>query len=250
MKKMVMAGIAAAGLAATSHAQSFPSVNSVGFVPVTIPAAGGFVQLGCNVQALKGLGAIGVVELFGSNQLVRANSPAGATTIHLWSYASQDYVTIYQRLDGRYRLTTGAYTNYPIQTGDAMWLKSPSTSTVAQTVYLVGEVLGMQSAQRTVPTGITMVANPFPYAWYLNGTNMTWVVDGAKRGAVGTADKIYIWNSAIDDYDQYYLRTANSNWCSTANNAVMTTAVPAGGGFWYLARGTNFTSKIPRVTGL
>jgi hypothetical protein len=245
-----MAGIAAAGLAAASHAQSFPSVNSVGFVPVTIPPAGGFVQVGCNLQSLGGAGAIGVVEFFASNQLVRANSPAGATTIHLWDFASQNYVTIYQRLDGRYRLTTGAYTNYPIRTGDAMWLQSPSTSTVAKTVYLVGEVLGTQSAQRTVPTGITMVANPFPYAWYLNGTNMTWVVDGAKRGAVGSADNIYIWNNAISNYEQYYLRTANSNWCSAANNAVMTTAVPAGGGFWYLARGTNFTSRMPRVTGL
>lgn len=245
MKRIVLAGIAAAGLAATSHAQSFPSVNSVGFVPVTVPAAGGFVQLGVNLQKIGGNGTIGAVELFGSNQLVRANAPAGGTQVFIWNGATYDI--LYQRLDGRFRLSTGAYTNYQFATGSAVWLKSPATSAVAKVIHLAAELLAGAGTQRAVPQGYTMVANPFASPWYLNGTNMTWVADGAKRGAAGNADNIFVWNGS--GYDIYYLRTSNSNWVNAANNAKMTNPVPVGAGFWYLAR-TNFTSRIPRLTGL
>ncbi len=243
-----MAMVVAAGLTASlGHAQSFPSANSVGVIPVTIPPAGGSVQMGIHLQSLGGLGAITAVELFGSNQLVKANLPASATRIHIWSAASQQYRTLYQRLDGRYRLTTGEYTNFVFGTGDAVWLQSPSTSVAPHTIYVVGEVLSDLEVQRPMPPGLRMIANPFFAPWFLNGPGMTWVADGAKRGLPLTADTIYLWDGTT--YRTYYLRSANSNWCDVANNAVLTTPVPVGSGFWYLGRGTNFVSRIPRWTG-
>lgn len=243
-KIRVLASMAAVGLAATAQAQSSPSINSVAFVPVTIPANGGAVMVGVNLEKIDGEESISAVDLFGSNQLVRANSALFATQIHAWN--GTQYVTLYQRLDGRYRLASGAYTNYQFRTGDAVWLQSPSTSTAPHTIYLVGQILPGPAVQREMIDGIMLIANPFASPWYLNGTNMTWVLDGAKRGSVGSADNIYIWNGA--SYDQYYLRNANSNWVSAADNAVMTNPIPVGAGFWYLARGTNFISRIPRIT--
>lgn len=245
-KRMATVALVAGVGVGIAHAQSFPSMNAAGVMPVTIPPAGGFVQLGVSLQQLKGAGAIGVVELFGSNQLVRANIVSLATRIHIWDSASQTYVTMHQRLDGRYRLTTGQFTNYPIRTGDALWLQSPSTSVAPHTIYLVGEVLAGPSVLRPMPQGYSMVANPFFAPWFLNGPGMRWVADGARRGVAATADRIYIWEGS--GYRSLFLRGANSNWCNVADNSIVTEPIPVGRGFWYLAR-TNFASRIPSWTG-
>ncbi|MCX7818237.1 MAG: hypothetical protein N2652_03360 [Kiritimatiellae bacterium] len=247
MKRMLAIWVASGLTGGIAHSQSFPSVNSVGVVPVTIPPAGASVLLGINLQQLNGAGAIGAVQLFGSNQLVRANMPQFATQIHIWDSANQQFVTLYQRLDGRYRLTTGQFTNYPLRTGDAVWLQSPSTSTAPRTIYLVGEVLAGLAVQRPMVPGLRMIANPFMAPWYLNGPGMSWVADGAKRGLPSTADLILIWDGNV--YRTYYLRAANSNWCNAADNTVLTTPVPIGRGFWYHGRGTSYVSRIPRWTG-
>ncbi len=246
MKTRLMTGIAAAGLAAVAQAQMAPGGNSVGFVPVTIPPAGGFVIAGVNVQQIGGQGMIGVVRLLGSNQLVRANNPQFATQILIWSPASQSYVGMYQRLDGRYRRLTGEFGDYQLSVGDAIILQSPSTSTAPHTIYLAGEVLSGEAALRTVPPGLSLMANPFFGAWHLNSTSMTWVADGAKAGTASTADRIHLLSES--GFVPYYLRSAGQRWVRASDNVVLSSPIPIGSGFWYEARGTSYVSRIPRVT--
>ena len=234
MKRIVLAGIAAAGLAVTSHAQSFPSVNKVAFVPVTIPANGGLVMCALNVSKMGGDGTITLSRLFGTNQLIKANFASQATAIYVWNGAT--YTTSYQKPSGQ------MMNDVTLAPGQAFWIKSVSTQPTNHTVYLAGEVNTAGQVQRPHSPGLAMMGSPYGGSWDLNALEtVNWTNAGAKAANFASqADSIYLWTGST--YTTYFLKPDNQ-WHYGVGGAIVTNPIPAGTAFWYLTR-QGFTCAI------
>jgi len=251
-KTSVLVAVATAtviGAAAIAQTNVY-SRNAVGAVRIDVPPGGQFVMAGFSFKPI-GADTITLKDLLGTNQLVQFNASPGASRVYIWDPSmggGGGYVSVYQRSDGNFYLIAAptVQTNPLISAGQGFWLQSPNNATTSMPVFIMGEVLSSNETDRIHTTGFMMIANPYSAPLDINGTNVSWIVDGATAGVAPTiADTVYIWDGA--GYNSCYLRSVDAKWhYATPPFAVATNAIiPVGGAAWYKAQ-KSFTNALTR----
>ncbi|MBM4155967.1 MAG: hypothetical protein FJ221_13225 [Lentisphaerae bacterium] len=225
------------------------SRNAVGAVRVDVPPAGQFVLAGFNFKAIGGDDAT-FSALFGTNQLVKNTLNTKATRIYLWDPAKGGgggYWIFFQKPDGQFynRDASTIPTNPVIRIGEGFWVQSPNDATTNTSIFIMGEVVSTQQFDRVTPNGFFMIGNPYASPLDLNGTNLTWMADGAfGHNLASQADNVYIFNGV--GYDRYFLKTDGKWYVALSPFPLATNAViPVGSGAWYKAKNV-FTNKLVR----
>lgn len=216
------------------------SRNAVGLVKVTIPPVGGYNLIAVGFASAAG-GHLTLLDVFGTNQLIKSDVFQDTDKIHLWTPERQALVVYAQKPSGQfYRQadwSSGSPTNPVIPGGRAMWLQSPAAAVAARTICIVGQVVTSNVATNTMLTGYQCIGSSFSSEIVL--TNNNWLADGATGSNIkAKADQIMVWNGA--DYDRYGLATDGrwynlTNWITSGGTPVERILVPGQGG-WYLSR--------------
>jgi hypothetical protein len=234
----------AALTAGMTFAQEEPTAVSstvVGIVKVQVPPAGGMVMAGFNFKPANGESA-SLTEVFGTDQLVKANLPTQATKIYIWDpnkAGGPGYHSYYQRLDGQFfNAGTLQASEGRIRSGEGFWIQSPSGGS-AQVIHLKGEVIFDDAIERPTPQGLLMIGNPYATALDLNDEKINWLADGYRATSNNLptlADTVFIWNGK-GNYKTYYLRDTGKWHHTTSPFALASDAIiPVGGAAWYSAK--------------
>ncbi len=217
------------------------SANTVGYAAVQVPPAGGYTLCGLNFMP-GGNDPTTLLDLLGTNQLVRNNVYTEASKVLLWDAEAQEgvgaYLAVFQKANGNFYLTESPsqMVNPAISLGEAFWIQSPPSATDEQYVFLAGAVQTDATMPQFLPAGLTMIANLYATPLDVNGSNLSWAANGATAGDTDTlADQIFIWTSS--GYNSLYLQAADEKWHYQRDGLLATNAIiPPGAGVWYKAQ--------------
>jgi len=252
MKRQYMVAIAVVACAASmavAQTSQVTSVNIVGYTKIAVPPAvggsGSFILSSLNFSGMAA-GTVTLLDIFGTNQLKKANGPTLADRLYFYNAGSATYDGYYQKTTGDFYLTTGAGpTNRTVMSGDAFWIQSANNSTTTNFLTVMGEVVLDISEPAVVPVSWSQFGSPYAADLDINGTNVDWIANGAHPGPGPTlADRIYVWNGA--GYDGYFLRNTDNKWHTTlspyplASNALIRVGADA----WYYRQSTTAYTNI------
>lgn len=217
------------------------SRNAVGFVKVTIPPGGGYALVAVNFNSFDGSN-LSLLDIFGTNQLTKANVYARADKVYVWNYDLDDYKRYAQKTSGDFYeqadWVTGAATNPVIVKGSGIWLQSPHSATNERAIFIAGQVVSNSVSSNAVVPGYQCIGSPFSAELVM--TNNNWLADGASgNNDKDQADQIITWNGA--DFERYGLAADGRwyNWTNWVGDAV-DRIITLGEGAWYVSK-TNVT---------
>jgi len=240
MKKLAVLLVAIAFIVPVVHGQTVLSKNAVGYVKVSIPPAGAYNLVAFNFRAVGG-GDMTLEDVFGTDQLTQGVVPTLADQVSFWNGATYD--TYFQKADTKFYnvLNIAVPVNPVVAQGTPFWLKSATTATTTNEVYLMGEVVGAANASQDLATGLNHLNSPF--AADLVITNNDYQNEGGTGGIVPPlADQLSIWNGV--GYNNYYLKQDGS-WGDSITLQPASPVIPVGVGAWYNSK-ADFTTTLDR----
>lgn len=232
---------------------SAPAVETVtigvwGYVKVQIPGNGGVNFVGFNFSSDA---PTSLKELFSHGQLLRNADPGQADKVYVWDPSAGAFKSYFQKTDGHFYDTSspsGAAVTVEVQSGDALFLKSPGVS-VDHSVYLSGSI-SLQDGMVRNHASKMVFANLYPVAMNLNSSEMDW--SSATSGDLPTlADQVHVWDSQKSGgpgFRNYFLKSVGGvkRWHSGESPfAEADPVIPSGGGAFYTAVGS-FSHNIIR----
>ncbi|MFO7869979.1 MAG: hypothetical protein R6V03_00920, partial [Kiritimatiellia bacterium] len=233
-------------MAAPAATNEVTSVNIVGYTRLNLGPSNSLLLVGFNFEDVATAGPVMLKDLLGTNQLRQATLPTLADVVHYWDAEAVEYVTVYQKSDGNFYLTDDmtTVTNFPIETGDAFWLQSPSGASDTNQIVISGAVDCGASSLRDIPTGLSQFTHPYATPLDINSTNVDWIAEGATAGNLPTlADVIHIWDGT--QYDTYFLKSDDKWYDSSTFNLASNAIIGVGCGAWYEAKSL-YTNEFVR----
>ncbi len=226
-----------------ASAQSVIS-GTFGFQKVDIPPAGDVNLVGFSFSSDQ---PIYLEDVFGTNQLTQGVVPSLADTLYIWNGSSYDFY--FQKADGLFYDGSnpfGASVTSEIAPGTALFLQSPSSAAMTNTITLSGSVL-MADFELLSYDGLLTIANPYPTKMDLNSLDFDW--SEATPGVVPSlADIVYIWNpdkTGGAGYESFFIKSDGKWHEITSPFALGNAVIPLGGGAFYQAKNT-FTNEVVR----
>ncbi len=237
-------------------AEPVPSVNAVGYMQVTLPAAGKLIMVGSPFDPTNSDTSTPrrLLDIFGVNSGLRSSGSRSAVDkVLLWDFANQKYASFALTTNGWFAspVSAGSWsvqTNPIVPRGLGYFLQSSSGSTTSSVITMAGQVPSALTNAITIVGDITssplqMLVNPYPVSRSIDSLINT------NHGAIGSAsrsacDKIILWDTANQKYVTLGLKLPTNRWNYSASNATWTNTIPdltvsPGDGFWYLSK-TNF----------
>ena len=221
---------------------SKPHSYNVGYQTITAPVAGKYTALAVQFEG------IGETTTLPISSLVTVGAPKGAKSIGntadqiwLWNSAAADWVKYFYRSTNQAWCKGGETTETTdtVKNGDTVFFYRGNGGD-ATSLTLSGGVTSFTG--QPVYSGLTagtyaMMAYPWPAAMSIaNFKNYQGAPKGAK--SIGnTADQIWRWNTANNDWEKYFYRSTNAAWCKGGTTTETTDTIPAGEGFFFY-RGT------------
>ena len=207
------------------------SLNVVGFQKVA------FRQTGLTMPGIPFQAASHELNSLIGPQLKSFKNATGADKIYLWDSSTQQYKKYFLNSTltnkwAAYETPTVATTNAYILSTDGFWIEAASVT--AQTVVIVGDVINAGTVSNTIPIGLSMKSYPFSCPRAINQMNLN---NGkAFKNATG-ADKLFVWDAALQQYKQYFLNSVLTNkWAPYETPLVVATnVIEPYMGFWYTA---------------
>ncbi len=180
MKKtlwIAVAGALVASVVAASAAEVL-SANAVGYIKRTLPGAGGLQTFSTPLNPMSG-------TLVFSNISVAADAAAG-TRVYFWS-TNGTPAWVGGVKAGTTLASWGTWANYPLQPGEAFFLKSPAAA-AAKELTITGEVPDDATIAKGMLGGgnLNLLANPYPVDTTFGATT------NALLAAAGS--RVYFWN--------------------------------------------------------
>ena len=247
MKILYMAVVG--GLLATTPLVAQVSLGIGGAQRIVLPPAGGATLVGFHFSSPDGSS---LEDVFGMDALTAADDPANADGVYLWDDGPQAFVKYFQKIDGFFYKASdpeGSQATMSLEAGDALFLRSPASSTETNSFYISGNVCVAEDATTTFSNRIVF-ANPYPVDLNLNSTGVDW--SAATAGELPTlADRVHIWNpdkAGGPGFNHYFLKTVGGSnlWHSCVSPfPVEDPVLPAGGGAIYTAV-PSFSHQIVR----
>jgi hypothetical protein len=266
MKKLITAAMALALFAGMASAQ-VDSDNIVGYQSHAT-VGGNFNMPAVQWNAVGG-GNVAISNLFSdTSMLTQGGSVFDADSIKVWNPVDSGYTQYFL-----YNDEAGYNPEW-----DGMWMKSGQTEPTGDTLaagtpfwlLLQGGVNTNMVSSGEVPSvaqftfnitkgNFNMIANPYPTALPINGTNF--VIDATKAiqgGSVFDADSVKVWNPVDSGYAQYFLYNDEAGynpewdglWMKSGQTEPTAESIPAGFGAWYLsqpATATDWTLTIKKT---
>jgi hypothetical protein len=237
------------GLLAMMPSKAQVSLGICGAREITLPPAGEATLIGFNFATQQPLA---LEEVFGTGSLVSASDPADADGVYLWNDGGQAFVQYFRKGDGNFYKASdpnGSPVAVTVESGDALFLRSPAISTATNRFYIAGPVSLVDITEMVY--GDTIVfANPYPADLNLNRSDIDW--SAATAGALPTlADQVHIWSPEKiggPGFENYYLKSVggSNEWYSGVSPFMPADPIiPAGGGAVYTAIHT-FTNQVVR----
>lgn len=249
IKGVVVALGLCASLPAMVQAGQTVTIGVWGFVNVQVPPQGGVNLVGCNFTSTT---TNYLKDVFQSGTLIQNADPALADTVYLWNESLQGYDKFFQKSDGLFYSVSspgGAAVQVPVETGDALFIKSPVGEANPHSVLLSGMV-SLDAQLSKSYSGKTVLANVYPTDMNLSDASHDW--SGATSGELPTtADQVHVWDpdkTGGAGYQNYFLKDVNGQkvWHSGVSPFPQADPViPPGGGAFYTAVGS-FSQDIVR----
>ena len=259
---MVLAATAAFGQASNV----VYSPNIVGFVKVEVPGTNKISMVAVPFEPGNSNGFYTLDEVLGTN-FTAYWSATLADEVWVWNAASNKYEVAYlnngqwqdSAVDWKWCYTDADGFPYPCSQTNLFNI-TPTTGFFInnrhadRTVYMSG-LVPTGSVTTVQMADLQLLANPYPTAVPL--VSMIGTHDGAQAYWSSTiGDEIWIWNTAGQCYDQYFLNNGqwqddavNWKWCGTDTNgypfAATNTLLP-GMSFFYKSKGAGFQWNVPR----
>ena len=199
--KYLFIAILAASFAVTAPAQEVYSLNIVGFQKMAVQEN---LQIHSNPFE-----AMTIRELVG-NSGVHGTSESVADNVVLYDAQNQEYLTYYLRSHSSIgypewrRLTTWA-TNVYIQPGQSFFYRSRLAQ--VRTNVAAGDVVLATAVTNTIRPGLQLISYPFTARVKISDMNLKNGVHGTSESV---ADNLIIYDTELQDYVTYYLRSHSS----------------------------------------
>ncbi len=256
-KSTMIAAIFAASALAASAADVYSS-NIVGYSKVDLVP--GLTMVGAPFQAVGATGTINIQDVVDTTGLVGYdwNTGTGGDTLIIWDPLTQIYATEYTWSDADpYSLgvdnvwmdvgtLSPATEDLPV--GSTFFISSSTTTNFVGS--LIGEVPAAAAGQDIAfVSGLTMIANPFPYALDINADMTATGLVGYDWGTGTGGDTLIIWDPAVQIYsteytwsdaDPYSLGVANV-WMDVGTLSPANEQIPIGGAFFINSTGAGGT---------
>jgi hypothetical protein len=229
-KTLVLSGVVAALTSASVLAQVY-SLNSVGYVNVTIPTGYSIVsdQLYANGQ-----GVAQYVSPLLDTQVLNGNESG---------------LTFY-----KYNATSGAYFEFGVNAADTAWAADPANPTVSgasETTLNPGEAVFVYNPNAaftltfvgTVPQGTLTVSMPKGFNLVSSVVPQTGALDSALGLTPRSGDTLYYFDPSVGSYGEVgwngtVWNTLTANTLTPPVGSSQAPTAPIGGGFFYLVTGT------------
>jgi hypothetical protein len=243
---LLTAALSAAGLVSSMGADTL-SVNSVGYVNASVPAAtqpapgqGGAPsanKLAILSIPLNGMDG-GAINNNVTNTVKLPDPGSDGALIYRFDVPTQNYLEAIQWFDGFGWFTASptAATDMIINPGEGFWLSNPNPTLVP--LVFTGEVPMGAALPNAIPANprLKLASSVVPIGNPLGGTDQ--VIHGNPRQTLYfpalDGDIAYIWDVGIQNYKEAYQYFAGFGWFSPnlddpgPNGPV----IPVGSGFW------------------
>jgi len=232
---VIFLAVALTALAGVAVAQDVYSVNTVGFYKVDILPAGKMYLAAMQFDQINPADET-MLGVFGTNNLRKSNLPTAADRLYLWDGVA--WHQFFQKTDGQFYDVTAPTipTNPALHAATAFFLQSPGPSTTTNTITLKGQVIEDTTVLTSVPVGLRTYAYPFSERSALK--DMALDEQGTAANLPTAADRLYLYNSASNAYQQCWLKLADRDGYDTAvtGGSPQNPTVALGQAFWYQAR--------------
>lgn len=259
MNKLILAGIAGL-LVIAVHAQTTPTVrsrNAVGLVRVDIAGSNQLTLLAVPFLPVNAVRAYTLDEVLGTNLHAGATA-ATADEVFVWDGAQQTYHAAFlgdASLGGLWSFMGADNLPHPCTQTNLFDLVPTvgffvRNTADARSLYFSGDT--PLAANTTLGmTNIQLRGQPYPVKQQLSTLLTT--SDGARANwSPLKADQVWLWNSAGNRFDEYFLADATwgdasltGRWCSMGTDGLphpaTNTVIQVGQGYFYKAQGTGFS---------
>lgn len=254
MKRLTTLGLAVFCVAAMAvNAAEVPSVNTVGYVKLTV--AQNFNQYAFNWEVIGGAQEVSVQDLFDTDQLVGSANFFTSDRIMIWDQTlnagAGGYVQLWlfrggvPAFDGKW-IEGSAVSTKTIARGDGFWLKHIGDPTE---LVVSGQVPDSDdSFQVDFPVGLAMFGSGYTADLDINAQDWS---DANGSANFFTSDRIMIWDPALNGgqggYVQLWLFEGgvpafDGKWIE--GSAVSTRLLQVGQGAWYKNVGADVVTWI------
>lgn len=220
-----------------------------GLVQVELPASGGMNLVGVHLGPDSGQP---LEEVLMWSALEQAADPSLADQVHVWDFASQDYIAYFQKADGLFYSVddpNGSAVAVTISKGEAIFLESADHVSNPKQIVLYGCVSDVESYTVEYSNSIVF-ANPYPVTVNLNDAAFDW--SAASHGLLpNEADQVHVWDPnkpGGPGFQSYFLKLVEgvNLWHSSeAPFAQEDPILSVGAGAYYTAQAP-FTNSIVR----
>ena len=218
------------------------SVN-VGYNTIASPAAGKYIALGIQFENVGESARLPISSVISVADPKGSNAIAGtADQIWLWNSANDNWDKYFYRVNrstviGWCKAGTTTVTTDTIGAGETFFFYRSSGGTVTSlTISGAVKPFTAEPTYSVTPGKYTFMAYPWPVALPIVSFASYCSNPKGSNAIAGTADQIWLWNSANDNWDKYFYRVNRSTvigWCKAGETAVTAASIPAGEGFFF-----------------
>ena len=258
MNKSTMIAAIFAASAFSAFAADVYSSNIVGYSKIDLVP--GLTMVGAPFQAVGATGTINIQDAVDTTGLVGFDwgTFTPNDTLIIWDPATQFYSTTYYWSDsdplsmGLENVWFDGGTMTPadddLPAGSTFFISSATTTNIVAT--MMGEVAAAAAGQDIdFVNGLSMIANPFPYALDINTDMIPTGLVGFDWGTFTPNDTLIIWDPATQFYSTtYYWSDADplsmgleNVWFDGGTMTPANATIPIGGAFFISSSGTGGT---------
>lgn len=254
MKKFISVFAVIALLAVAAQAVEVKSANVAGVYTKTLPADNGLIALAVQIDPFNP-GDATLEGVLGTDQLREDLGKSGeGDKVFIWNGTQYDIYFLKDSGGGvewhDFNLDTPS--NPPIESGQAMWIKSPAGSVGDNEITLTGQAVETSSDTLPIVAGLQLVS--YPFSAEVAVSNTTFIASGSApdKGKSGEGDKIFIWDPVGKDYTILLHADGNGFWAADSSpNTPSDAKINLGEGFWFRAiSGFNWQENNPYLSNL